>query len=52
MYIAEAIPTMLIGIVTLFVLTDRPEQAKFLTAAEKDLAGQPHCCPSARRRKR
>ena len=35
MYIAEAIPTVLIGIVTLFVLTDRPEQAKFLTAEEK-----------------
>jgi MFS transporter, ACS family, tartrate transporter len=35
MYIAEAIPTILIGIVTLFVLTDRPEQAKFLTDAEK-----------------
>src|SRR5271166_3348019 len=35
MYIAEAIPTILIGIVTLFVLTDRPEQASFLTAQEK-----------------
>jgi MFS transporter, ACS family, tartrate transporter len=36
MYIAEAIPTVLIGIVTLFLLTDRPEQARFLTAAERD----------------
>ncbi len=35
MYIAEAIPTVLIGVVTLFVLTDRPEQAKFLTVEEK-----------------
>jgi ACS family tartrate transporter-like MFS transporter len=35
MYLAEAIPTVLIGIVTFFVLTDRPEQAKFLTAEEK-----------------
>jgi MFS transporter, ACS family, tartrate transporter len=35
MYIAEAIPTILIGIVTLFVLTDRPEQASFLTVEEK-----------------
>ena len=35
MYIAEAIPTVLIGVVTLFVLTDRPEQARFLTAEEK-----------------
>jgi ACS family tartrate transporter-like MFS transporter len=35
MYIAEAIPTVLLGIVTLFVLTDRPEQARFLTAEER-----------------
>jgi ACS family tartrate transporter-like MFS transporter len=35
MYIAEAIPTVLIGVVTLFVLTDRPEQATFLTVEEK-----------------
>ena len=35
MYLAEAVPTILIGIVTLFILTDRPAQAKFLTAAEK-----------------
>ncbi|HEX4366771.1 MAG TPA: MFS transporter [Rhodopila sp.] len=35
MYIAEAIPTVLIGVLTLFVMTDRPEQAKFLTEAEK-----------------
>src|SRR3954466_6057505 len=35
MYIAEGLPTLLIGIVTLFVLTDRPEEAKFLTAEEK-----------------
>src|SRR5437588_7676069 len=35
MYIAEAIPTVLIGVVTLFVLTDKPEQASFLSTAEK-----------------
>src|SRR5207302_6837590 len=35
MYIAEAIPTVLIGIVTLFVLTDKPEQARFLSTEEK-----------------
>ena len=41
MYIAEAMPTVVMGIVTLFVLTDRPEQANFLTAEEKDwLAGK------------
>jgi ACS family tartrate transporter-like MFS transporter len=40
MYVFEAIPTILIGIATLFVLTDRPEQAKFLTTEEKTwLAG-------------
>src|SRR5712675_3002369 len=35
MYIAEAIPTVLIGVVTLFVLTDKPEQARFLSTEEK-----------------
>jgi MFS transporter, ACS family, tartrate transporter len=35
MYLAEGIPTILIGVLTLFVLTDRPEQAKFLTQEEK-----------------
>ena len=34
------IPTVLIGIVVLFVLTDRPEQAKFLTDRGKSLAGR------------
>jgi MFS transporter, ACS family, tartrate transporter len=36
MYIAEAIPTIVIGVITFFVLTDRPEQAKFLTAEERN----------------
>jgi MFS transporter, ACS family, tartrate transporter len=36
MYIAEAIPTIVIGVLTFFVLTDRPEQAKFLTAEERN----------------
>jgi len=35
LYIAEAIPTIVIGIATYFVLTDKPEQAKFLTAEER-----------------
>jgi MFS family permease len=35
MYIAEALPTIIVGILTLIVLTDRPEQARFLTAEEK-----------------
>ncbi len=36
MYIAEAIPTLVIGVITYFVLTDRPAQAKFLTPEERD----------------
>jgi MFS transporter, ACS family, tartrate transporter len=36
MYIAEAIPTVVIGVITFFVLTDRPEQAKFLTEEERN----------------
>ena len=35
MFLAEAVPTVLCGIVALFLLTDRPEQARFLTAAER-----------------
>jgi ACS family tartrate transporter-like MFS transporter len=35
MYLLEGLPTIVIGVVVLFVLTDRPEQAKFLTAEEK-----------------
>src|SRR5258706_15771525 len=41
MFIAEAIPTVLCGVVTLFLLTDKPEQAKFLTEPERTwLAGK------------
>src|SRR5712671_12066 len=36
MYIAEAIPTVVIGFITFFVLTDRPAEAKFLTAEERN----------------
>jgi len=35
MYIAEGVPTIVLGIITFLVLTDTPEQAKFLTDAEK-----------------
>jgi ACS family tartrate transporter-like MFS transporter len=35
MFIAEGLPTVLIGVATFFVLTDRPEQARFLSEAEK-----------------
>jgi ACS family tartrate transporter-like MFS transporter len=36
MYIAEAVPTVFLGVITYFVLTDKPEQAKFLTAEERN----------------
>ncbi|MDR3562305.1 MAG: MFS transporter [Negativicutes bacterium] len=36
MFVLEGIPAVLMGVVTLFVMTDRPEQAKFLTPAEKN----------------
>src|SRR3954466_5673551 len=36
MYLAEAVPTVVIGVCTVFVLTDRPEQARFLTAEERN----------------
>jgi ACS family tartrate transporter-like MFS transporter len=35
MYLAEAVPTVVIGVLTYFVLTDKPEQAKFLTEDER-----------------
>src|SRR4029078_13461836 len=35
MYILEAIPTVLIGVVVFFVLTDRPEKASWLTPEER-----------------
>src|SRR5436853_1344177 len=36
MFIAEAVPTVACGIVTLFLLTDKPHQARFLTEAERN----------------
>src|SRR5499425_2580683 len=36
MYIAEAVPTVVIGVLTYFVLTDRPQQAKFLSEEERN----------------
>ena len=35
MYIAEGIPTVIVGFATLFIMIDKPEQAKFLTVEEK-----------------
>jgi ACS family tartrate transporter-like MFS transporter len=35
MYIAEGVPTVILGLITFFVLTDKPSQAKFLTEEEK-----------------
>jgi ACS family tartrate transporter-like MFS transporter len=36
MFILEAAPAVLLGVVCLFFLTDRPEQAAWLTASERD----------------
>ena len=35
MYIAEGVPTVILGFITFFVLTDKPIQASWLTDAEK-----------------
>jgi len=35
MYIAEGVPTVILGLVTFFVLTDKPTQATWLTEPEK-----------------
>ena len=36
MYLAEGIPTILLGIATYFVMTNRPHEAKFLSAEERN----------------
>jgi len=36
MYLFEAVPTVLIGVVVFFYLTDRPEKANWLTAEQKE----------------
>ena len=36
MFIAEGVPTMLLGIAVLFVLTERPADAQWLTPAQRD----------------
>ncbi|MDR1213013.1 MAG: MFS transporter [Propionibacteriaceae bacterium] len=36
MFLIEGLPTVLLGLVTLFLLPDSPQTAKFLTEAEKD----------------
>lgn len=36
MYIAEGLPTIALGIVCFFVMTNRPQEATFLTQPEKD----------------
>src|SRR6201995_6005376 len=54
MYLAEAIPTLVIGVLTYFVLTDRPEQATFLNAEERkwlvDTTARERRAPEAVRR--
>lgn len=36
MYIAEGLPTIVLGVLCYFVMTNKPEQATFLTQQEKD----------------
>ncbi|HTR82853.1 MAG TPA: MFS transporter [Reyranella sp.] len=36
MYFAEGLPTIVLGVICYFVMTDRPQQATFLTQEEKD----------------
>ncbi|MBS0524881.1 MAG: MFS transporter [Proteobacteria bacterium] len=36
MFIAEGVPTIALGLLCYFVMTNKPEQASFLTPAEKD----------------
>ena len=40
MYLFEGIPTVIIGFAVLFILTDKPAQASFLTQPEKDWLSQ------------
>ena len=54
MYLAEAIPTVVLGVIAYFVLTDRPQQAKFLTAEERNwlvttIAGERRATEEVRR---
>ena len=36
MFMIEAVPALILGVVVLFYMTDRPEQAKWLTAEERN----------------
>ncbi len=36
MYLAQGLPTIVVGVITYFVLTNKPEQANFLTQQERD----------------
>ena len=41
MYIAEGLPTIILGVLCYFVMTNKPEQATFLTREEKDCTRGP-----------
>jgi MFS transporter, ACS family, tartrate transporter len=54
MFIAEGLPTIALGVLTFFVLTDRPQQAKFLTEEERNwlvttIAGERRATEAVRR---
>lgn len=40
MFLVEGVPAMLLAVATWFYLTDRPEQAKWLTAGEREWLGE------------
>jgi MFS family permease len=40
LFLLEAVPTLLLGLVALFFLTDRPAEARWLSAAERDALTQ------------
>ncbi len=49
LYIIEALPAILLGLLTLKVLTDSPEEAKWLDAEERAVAGGDAGSASARK---
>ena len=54
MFIAEGLPTIVLGVITYLVLTDRPQQAKFLAEEERNwlvskIASERHATEQVRR---
>ena len=51
MFVVEAAPAVVLGLITLFFLVDRPEQAAWLSSAEKDLIKRDLDSEEARQKK-